>query len=342
MTTTEKSESGDAQSEPEKPTAKSPEKKPPAKKKPAAKKKPPAKKKEAPAKKKPAVKKKASGGGSVILRKGELLYVDPRKVVVREGWNPRHDYGNMEEFEASILTNGVQKPIEVQRNKKKQLVLVDGERRLRAVLNLIEKNGRKKLPETLRSIPAIEKPADRNDMDTMVSTIISNDGKPFTPLEEAGAYKRLIDMGMSIEDISARVGKAMGTVKNRLLLIDADESVKAALAKGEITLGVAKRVIKASGGDTKKQKKLVAGQKKAKTAKEKKAAKAGLEDERQASEKSKLAPKRARELLFEIASARSKFDRSRKPPGPRNRAYVRLEELERKAVLMKRKGMLRP
>lgn len=308
--------------------------------KPKASKTPEAKKKEKPkvetkAKTKKAAKK--SSGSRVVVGKQDMLKVDPRKIIIPDDWNPRVDYGDMKELKASIKQHGVKYPIIVRRNTRNQIELVDGFRRMRAVLELI-KEGNK-----IVSVPALEERKGISDIEAMLSTLTSNTGKPLTPLEEAKAFSRLIGWGVTEQDLAEKTGKSLGTVKGRLLLIDASPKVIKALEKEEISLGAAKRIVRASKGDIEKQNELVSDQKSlAKKPGGKGEAARKLADEQKGAERKKVAPKRARELLFEVASLRSKLDRSRKAPGPNNSAYTKLERLERKLVSMKRRGMFRP
>ena len=56
------------------------------------------------------------------------------------------------------------------------------------------------------------------------------------PLEEALAYRRLIDLGYSQRKLAERVGSSQATVSKRLALLNLPEAARAALDSGRITL----------------------------------------------------------------------------------------------------------
>ncbi len=65
-----------------------------------------------------------------------------------------------------------------------------------------------------------------------------------TPLEEASAYRQLIDeFGLTQEKVAARVGKNRVSVANALRLLSLGEEAKAALASGQITEGHARALL---------------------------------------------------------------------------------------------------
>jgi len=272
----------------------------------------------------------------VVVKKEELLHVDPRKILVEDNWNPRIDFGDMEEIKTSIKTGGVYRPIHVRRNAKKQLVLVDGARRLRAVLSLIEEGHK-----GFTSIPAIEDSPNTSEVEAMMHTLIANEGKPFTPLEEAVAFKRLSEMGMSEEELMAATGKSVTTIRTRLALIDAAPALKKGLEEGTVTVSLVNRIVRTSK-DKDVQTQLLKKHKKEKKKKGASEAAASLSDDQASLTRTKLSGKRARELLFEVASKKSRFDRSRKPPTMMNSAYKELDKLLKRLAHLKRSGALRP
>jgi ParB family chromosome partitioning protein len=64
------------------------------------------------------------------------------------------------------------------------------------------------------------------------------------PLEEAVAYRRLVDeFGLSQTDVAARVGKSRVAVSNTLRLLELPPAIKEGLAAGEITEGHARALL---------------------------------------------------------------------------------------------------
>ena len=182
-----------------------------------------------------------------ILGRSDLFKVDPRTIKIDKNWNPRTDYGDMDELMASIIANGVVVPITV-RKVKDDLFLVDGERRLRATLAAIG-NGNE-----IKSIPARIARNGISDTEAMFFAIASNDGKPLLPSEEAAAYQRLRNWGMSVAEIAKRIGRTDVHIYNRLKLVDAAPEVKVAVDTKQIGVTEARNIVTESAGDIEKQK----------------------------------------------------------------------------------------
>jgi ParB family chromosome partitioning protein len=69
-----------------------------------------------------------------------------------------------------------------------------------------------------------------------------------TPLEEAEAYRLLIDeRGFTQDEIAERVGKSRPAVTNTLRLLGLPDTVKAQLENGELTAGHARAVLAIEG-----------------------------------------------------------------------------------------------
>jgi ParB family chromosome partitioning protein len=170
-----------------------------------------------------------------LIKRTDLWQVDPRVIKVKEGWNKREDFGDIDELSKSIVENGVLIPITILKNKDADYELIDGERRLRATLFAIE-NG-----YDIQTIPAkIQKSKD--EIGNLFVQILSNEGKRFTPIEEARVYEQLVVWGVNISEIASRVGKSVPHVYNRLKLCKATPEVKEALKNKEITIGVATKI----------------------------------------------------------------------------------------------------
>lgn len=193
-----------------------------------------------------------------IVKRSNSYFIDPTFVVRKEGFNPRFDFGKITELAASIKSNGVLNPIRVKRAGDK-FELVDGDRRMTAI-ELLLKEGHE-FPE---GIPAIILDKALSDVESLIQMFEANTGKAFLPLEEAEAYKRMRDAGMTIKVICERVGRAHVHVTNTLALLTADEEVKAAVKDGSIGGTLAKQIAVKAKGNKEKQKELVA---KAKTGK---------------------------------------------------------------------------
>lgn len=198
--------------------------------------------------------------GSGLLSRNSLYGVDPRSVTRRDGWNPRFDFGEIAELAKSIKANGVLNPIRVKRIPPVTVngaavcfELIDGDRRLTAVEQLLKEGH--EFPE---GIPAVVVDKNQEDITSLVQMFEANTGKAFLPIEEAAAYKRLVDAGLSVTEVAKRIGKDATHIREMMSLLDADKSVQDAVQSGTIGKTVAKRIANEVKGDKKKQAELVA------------------------------------------------------------------------------------
>ena len=150
--------------------------------------------------------------------------IDIEKIKANEN-QPRtiFDDEKIAELASSIKENGLIQPLIVRKcNRNYQIIA--GERRYRAC----------KLAG-LKTVPCIIKDIDDKQMDTYA--IIENiQREDLTPIEEANAYKTLIDTyGMSQTELANKVGKKQSTIANKLRLLKLSDEVKDALKSKQIT-----------------------------------------------------------------------------------------------------------
>jgi ParB family chromosome partitioning protein len=175
-----------------------------------------------------------------------IIQIKPSDIVIREKWNPRHDFEGEEDLIQSIVANGVRMPISVYKEKDKY-VLIDGERRVRACLKAVAS---KFLPEEPEITAYLEpKFVER---EALYITLVSNDGKPLLPVEEAYAYERLRKGGESLEEIARKVGRTAGHISSRLKLLAGTEELKTAVAEGKIGTTLATKLLKKKPEEQKK------------------------------------------------------------------------------------------
>lgn len=134
----------------------------------------------------------------------------------------------------SIKEQGVLQPILVKRDGK-SIELVAGERRLRA----------SKIAG-LKRIPAIIIP-EKNPTALMFFSLVENlQREDLNPLEEAEAYKMLIDnFGLKQEEIARRVGKSRPAVANAIRLLSLPEIIKDYIKDRKISAGHARALLAA-------------------------------------------------------------------------------------------------
>lgn len=146
----------------------------------------------------------------------------------------RHfDEAAIEELAASIGTRGVLQPVIVRPAPDGQgYQLVAGERRWRAA----QRAGLHQIPALIRSL---------DDAATYEIALVENiQRQDLNAIEEAGAYRRLIeDFGHSQDAMARLVGKSRSHVANLLRLLDLPAAVQALVGDGALSMGHARALI---------------------------------------------------------------------------------------------------
>jgi ParB family chromosome partitioning protein len=122
---------------------------------------------------------------------------------------------------ASIRERGILQPLLVRADGRGGYLVLAGERRLRAARQL----GLTEIPVLVRDV---------DDADALLETLIENVVRADLTLEEeAGAYQRLLDLGLSQREIGRRTGINQGTI-SRALRLWADETLGDAVTTGAL------------------------------------------------------------------------------------------------------------
>lgn len=176
----------------------------------------------------------------------DQLMIDPRIIVVEDGHNPR-DYqlsenrAHLNELKASIRENGVLVPLLVRYDASQRAgVLVDGECRLRAVLELIAEG------VEIETVPTIQVPGG-NEADRLLTAITANTGKPLSTWELGTAFQKLYRYGWSEERIATKTGYNARFVTQAMELADAPEAIKKLLSARAVTPSLALAELRANG-----------------------------------------------------------------------------------------------
>ena len=141
------------------------------------------------------------------------------------------DDEKLEELAESIKTFGLLQPILVQK-RDGYYEIIAGERRWRAAL----KAGLKEVPVIIR---------DYTEKEILELSLIENiQRENLNPIEEAQAYKRLMDeFGLGQADVAQRVSKSRPAVANSLRLLKLEENVQKMLIDGQISMGHARALL---------------------------------------------------------------------------------------------------
>ena len=157
----------------------------------------------------------------------KLSLIEPNKEQPRKEFDPEQ----LEELAESIRQYGVLQPIMVQ--KKGELYeIIAGERRWRAA----KIAGLKEIPVIIREFDKQKK--------MEISLIENVQRSDLNPIEEARAYKQLIDeFGLKQEEIAERVSKNRATIANSLRLLKLEPRIQELLIQGIISNGHARALL---------------------------------------------------------------------------------------------------
>lgn len=153
--------------------------------------------------------------------------------------NPRKkfDQEKLDELTASVQEKGILSPLLVRKVKSKYEV-VAGERRYRAAI-----------AADLAEVPCLVR--ELTDEDVLEMQLVENlQRDDLDPLEEAAAYRRMLDLQdgdhpkYTVPMLAEKIGKSRRYVYRRLKLLEAPESIKRALAEGEVKPEVASIIAK--------------------------------------------------------------------------------------------------
>lgn len=192
-----------------------------------------------------------------------LLSLDPKVVSIVDGRNTRFDVGDIEELANSIEAQGMRNPVKVQQVKAGVYQLTEGHRRHQACELLKHRyTTLSSKPPTVKGNPVFHLVArviseKATEDEITIDMLVSNDGKPFLPLEEALMLDKLKKSGHSNADIAKQIGKSVSHVSDRLALVNADETVKEAVEEGTITASEAVTIARKTKGDNEKQQEIM-------------------------------------------------------------------------------------
>ena len=185
--------------------------------------------------------KKALGKGLAALlpeseakETGQTIHMIPVAQIEPNRYQPRKTFVEEElrELVESVKQHGILQPVLVRRKSESSYELIAGERRFRAA--------------TLAQLPAvpavIRKSSDEES--TILSLIENIQRSNLNPVEEAKAYRQLIDeLGVTQEAVAERVGRDRASVANICRILSLPTEVQGMVASGQLTLGHAKVIL---------------------------------------------------------------------------------------------------
>ena len=153
--------------------------------------------------------------------------IDPSEVQPRQVFRQE----KLAELAASLKANGVIQPVVVRR-RGERFQLIAGERRWRAA----QLAGLHKIPAVVKNVP---------DASVLELSLIENlQRENLNPIEEAGAYKNLLDkLGYTQEQLAQRVGRDRSSIANSLRLLKLPAAIQALVGEEKLSMGHARALI---------------------------------------------------------------------------------------------------
>lgn len=181
-----------------------------------------------------------TGIASIAEGRTDLFRMDPSKIEIREGWNSRDfdhpdNVAHVEALAASIREVGIKEPLSGFMEGE-VFILTNGESRLRAVRKLLAEG------VEIKTIPVLPEPRYASEADHLASQFIRNSGRPFTPMENANLFTRLLSLGWTDKEIAAKTGMTTERVQQIAKLNAVPEDVKKSIRKGEVSATLVQRL----------------------------------------------------------------------------------------------------
>ncbi len=148
-------------------------------------------------------------------------------------FQPRKNFNKekMEELKGSIKKHGIIQPIVV-RKMAKGYEIVAGERRLKAAKEI----GLKKIPAIIRSF--------NNEKSLEIALVENIQREDLNPVEQANAFKRLIDeFNLTQQELAEVTGKSRALVTNTIRLLKLNPEIQKNISEGKISFGHAKLLL---------------------------------------------------------------------------------------------------
>lgn len=187
----------------------------------------------------------------------ETMYVDLKKIRIREGFNIRKEYHEIPELSLFIQFNGLPAPLVIDMLPDGSCFIEQGHRRYKALMLLKEKGYLKDM-----ELPGI-KPGGKvecfiNDTNTDELTRLkrqfsSNNGDKYTPLEFGELCKRMRDFfNLNMTDIAKELGCTRQHVSNMITLAEQPDSIKEAVKNKGLSATTAVELSRKVGDDQKR------------------------------------------------------------------------------------------
>ena len=161
----------------------------------------------------------------LAVSRKDYFIINPRDIKIKDGFNARRFYPNMEELTESIRQNGVETPLEVY-FEGDSVFVNDGHRRMIAVNTLLAEG------VDIQGIPCIT--TTKNEEMRVFSLLTRNSGEKLSNLEKGDVFLRLLNYGYTQAQIAVKIGTSQANVSNFTALAKTPLRVQELLAENKI------------------------------------------------------------------------------------------------------------
>lgn len=177
--------------------------------------------------------------------KSDIYKIDPRNIVVTDGFNSRCNFGDLDELARQIKEQGVLNPITVQvfkdENGEEKYRLIDGERRYRAVMKLLNEG------HEISRVPALFVSKSCSEEELLIQQAMRNEGKNFNEYEWGVLARKLIERcGLTKSEVAKKLGKNPGMVSYWLQLLEMKPELQALVRDGVVTAVDVRKILQAN------------------------------------------------------------------------------------------------
>ena len=170
----------------------------------------------------------------------ELKNIPIEKIMV-DIEQPRKTFKGIKELARNIKEQGMIKPLEVEKINDGNYLLIDGERRFKAIQHLkLEEKFKKTQQSNWKNIPCIVKDKIKDKLLTQLS--IDFHKNKLNPVEQGEAIKKLIEQGYIKSDITKLLGVSNSFMNDRLKILEFNDNTKRLIRNGDIKTSVYQRL----------------------------------------------------------------------------------------------------
>lgn len=158
-----------------------------------------------------------------------IVSIELDKILVRDDFNVRQEYGDVKGLAKSIIENGQALPGRVDALADGTFVLTDGHRRFKA-LQLLAKD------YDNITFKAIVNDKKTTEEERIINMFVTQDNKQLENYEVAELIKRLVNLGYKQKDIATKLGKTAAYISQMLEYAAETPMIKDAVKNGDISV----------------------------------------------------------------------------------------------------------